>query len=600
MTYGIESLRCRVRSACAAGSAPRARNEYSMRRHAWLALWLGMACAACSKERGAEAVDAETATSRRPDMAEDAAGDDDLDSAEGSDLDDDAGGAEDPELDDDAGSAEDSGQADTGSVEDSGRGSDAGDSGRADDAGSDGGDAGSDPMDGGGDHHVPDAAMADAAFDAHVPSGDSGQTVDASVDSAVPVVRSPTIAKPEDAAEYVYDPTKVRTYNIIVAQNDLRNLDSAPAAEVYVPASLEFEGQRIDNLRVRYKGGYGAFLAPCTGDDLFATGVKTGKCSIKLAFDQVDPEGRFHGLRKLNFHSMNRDQSMLRDRLGYSLFRDSDVVAPRSVHARVLINGRLEGLFALVEQIDGRFTRSRFTEGGEGNLYKEIWPIHRDRNAYLDALETNEDESPSVAGMLDFKAAIERGATAAEAFIDRDYVMKYVAIDRVIINDDGIFHWWCASDGAGNNPGGVGNHNYYWYQESSRDFFWLIPWDFDNAFNASGMVVVWPEWKASGVCTCASTPTSFVPQLPASCDPLTQHFISWMSDYDRHVEAFISGPFSAAAVNAKLDTWVAQIRPHVVEAAGRLGAPSERAWEDAVSALRTMIDRARVNRGYRY
>jgi hypothetical protein len=577
-------------------------------------------CAACSKGKGSGEADADTATAQEPDTAEDSGRDDDLDGSDRDDDDDDDDDVGDDEDSggegDDAGSDADAGRAqDAGRAEDAGRAGDAGspedtgdaastedsghaggqDSGRVEDAGSDGG-----TIDAGGDHPALDAAVADAAADGHVPVADSGGAVDARVDSAVPVV-GPTIAKPNDRAEFLFDPTKVRTFNIIVAQNDLRNIDSAPASEIYVPASLEFEGTRIDNLRVRYKGGFGAFLAPCTGGDLLGiSSSKTGKCSIKLAFDQVDPEGRFHGLRKLNFHSMNRDASMLRDRLGYSLFRDSDIVAPRAVHARVLINGRLEGLFALVEQIDGRFTRSRFTEGGEGNLYKEIWPIHRERKAYLDALETNEDESPSVDGMLDFNAAIERSASATEDFINRDYVMKYVAIDRVIINDDGIFHWWCANDGAGNNPGGVGNHNYYWYQESSRKFFWLIPWDLDNAFNASGSVVVWPEWKTSAVCSCASTPTSFIPQLPASCDPLTQRFISWMSDYNRHVEAFVSGPFAAAAVKAKIDAWSAQIRPYVVEAGGGNGAPTESAWNDAVSALRTLVDRARTNRGYRY
>jgi hypothetical protein len=592
-----------------------------MQRRAWVAWWLCVVfCAACSKDKGSgDSADAEPATAQEPDTTEEAGRDDELDGAEDSDRDDDDDDGRDADDDDPAGD-EDSGRAhDAGRVEDSGRAGDAGsgadsgradggnsadsgpagdagstqDSGRVEDAASDGG-----TIDAGGDHPPVDAAPADV--DSHVPVVDAGGGVDARVDSAVPVV-GPTIAKPDDRAEFLFDATKVRTYNIIIAQNDLRNIDSAPASEIYVPASLEFEGTRIDNLRVRYKGGYGAFLAPCTGGDLLGiSSSKTGKCSIKLAFDQVDPEGRFYGLRKLNFHAMNRDASMLRDRLGYSLFRDSDIVAPRAVHARVLINGQLEGLFALVEQIDGRFTRSRFTEGGEGNLYKEIWPIHRERKAYLDALKTNEDESPSVDGMLDFKAAIERSASATEAFIDRDYVMKYVAIDRVIINDDGIFHWWCATDGSGNNPGGVGNHNYYWYQETDRKFFWLIPWDFDNAFNASGMVVVWPEWKTSATCSCASTPTSFIPQLPASCDPLTQRFISWMSDYNRHAEAFVSGPFAAAAVNAKIDAWSAQIRPYVVEAAGRNGAPTERAWQDAVSTLRTMIDRARTNRGYRY
>jgi spore coat protein CotH len=121
---------------------------------------------------------------------------------------------------------------------------------------------------------------------------------------------------------------------------------------------------RSDSETVRYKGSVGGFLAPCTaaGSVGARPGPKTGKCSMKIDFDRVDPDARFYGLKKLNFHSMDRDPSMLRDRLGYSLFREFGVAAPRAMHARVLINGKLEGLHVVVEQIDGRFTDSRFSE----------------------------------------------------------------------------------------------------------------------------------------------------------------------------------------------------------------------------------------------
>src|SRR4029077_17221090 len=101
---------------------------------------------------------------------------------------------------------------------------------------------------------------------------------------------------------------------------------------------------------------------------------KTGKCSIKIDFNRVDSKLRFHGLKKLNLHSMGRDMSMMRERLGYGLFREFGIAAPRAMHARVLFNGELEGLFIAVEQLDGRFTHSRFSDGADANLYKEVWP----------------------------------------------------------------------------------------------------------------------------------------------------------------------------------------------------------------------------------
>ena len=104
---------------------------------------------------------------------------------------------------------------------------------------------------------------------------------------------------------------------------------------------------------------------------------------------------------------MNSDSSLMKERLAYYLFRSMGIAAPDTVPARLVINGELVGLFLLVEQIDGRFTRSRFEEGGKGNLYKEIWPIHTDDALYLNALKTNEDENPSVDKMQRLRTQLD-------------------------------------------------------------------------------------------------------------------------------------------------------------------------------------------------
>ena len=120
---------------------------------------------------------------------------------------------------------------------------------------------------------------------------------------------------------------------------------------------------------------------------------------MKVKFNTDDyPERKFFGLKKLLFHSMNNDYSLLRERLGYWIFREMGVMGPRSVHAIVKINGEVSGLYALVEEVDGRFTRTNF-ENGEGNLYKGIMPTDQGNNPYSedeyrDALQSNRNETP--------------------------------------------------------------------------------------------------------------------------------------------------------------------------------------------------------------
>jgi hypothetical protein len=327
---------------------------------------------------------------------------------------------------------------------------------------------------------------------------------------------------------------------------------------------------------------------------------KLGKCSLKLDFNDVDPNARFYGLKKLNFHAMNADTSMLRDRLGYQLFREMDIASPRAVHARVLINGQLEGLFVAVEQIDSRFSRAHFSDGGRGNVYKEVWPMHDDLAPYMQALETNKDEMPSVQGLLDFKLASDRSAEEAERYFDREYMMRYLAVDRVIINDDGVLHFWCnETTGQGNNPGEFGNHNYYWYEETTAPRFWLIPWDLDLAFDNIPSVHMDLAWTETATCACR--PHSIAgSDRPASCDPLVSHFISWLPEYEAAVDEFLAGPMRKEHVDALVQTWSDQIRSAVIEAAGIRFAPDEATWNNAVDALLETVDSARENRGFAY
>jgi hypothetical protein len=437
-----------------------------------------------------------------------------------------------------------------------------------------------------------------APLDAGHADEDAGSIATPVPDAAAPTSPAPAfVIEPHDDASYIFDQQHVRTYNIAIAATDLAKIDANPQAEADVPAMLEFEGTTYGPYQVRYKGSVGAWRPPCTTSPLLA---KTGKCSLKLDFNQNDPNARFFGLKKLNLHSMNDDSAELRDRLSYAMFREMGVVAPRAMHARVLINGKLEGLFVAVEQIDGRFTRARFGDGGEGNVYKEIWPNYDDPSMYVNALETNADEHPSVQRMLDFRAAIADSAQSVERFIDRDYIMRYTAVDRVIINDDGIFHWWCDTGAQGNNVAPYGNHNYYWYEAKDSERLWLIPWDLDDTFtDASHSTHIEIPWTQTAPCVCKLDPMLLF-ERPASCDPLTKYFISWLPEYEAKVDAFIAGPFAAGPVDAKLNDWSAQIDQYVREASGKNGAPTYSAWMMGVEDLRQRIADARKNRGYAY
>jgi spore coat protein CotH len=252
----------------------------------------------------------------------------------------------------------------------------------------------------------------------------------------------------------------------VVADDDWAWLNENELLEQYVPATLLFEGEAISQAAVRYKGFFGA-LRLC-----FVGGERScDKLSLKLKFSEYDDSLRFHGLKRLNFHSMEGDPTKLHDMLGYGLFREAGVFAPRTTYAKLVVNGELLGLFAVVEQIDGSFTRSRFADGGRGNVYKEVWPVGTSDQMYLDALRTNREEEPSVEKMARFAADLAAAADDTfvpllEEWTDFDALMNYLAVDRVIDNWDGIVAWYCVPEAFASVMGRSGcfNHNYYWYE----------------------------------------------------------------------------------------------------------------------------------------
>lgn len=444
-----------------------------------------------------------------------------------------------------------------------------------------------------------DAAAADG--------GVSNVDADGSIATAEVMLPEPggdngsVIAEPDDEAAVLFAGEDVKTYEISVATEDLAKIDQQPSAEIYVPASVTIDGEHIDDIGMRYKGSAGAFITPCTASTTpgRSNGPKTGKCSIKLAFDYADDNQRFHGLRKLNLHAMGRDDSFMRERLGYAMYREMGVASPRTTYVRLSINGELEGLYLAVEEIDGRFTRSRFSEGGEGNLYKEVWPSYEKPATYRAALQSNKGDTTNVDKMLALAKTLKDDPDRALDWIDRDYTVRYIAVDRLLLNDDGVFHFYCFP--SGNNPGPYGNHNYFWYESRQGGRMWLVPWDLDvslgNPSSRNGWIDV--EWSAVPT-SCMCHVALGLPQRAPGCDPLVAEFGTLRDDYDSMVDAFVSGPFAKAAVDDKFEAWSDAIDSMVDEAAGLKGAPDRTHWQIGVRELRYVVEGSRDQRGFPY
>lgn len=412
-------------------------------------------------------------------------------------------------------------------------------------------------------------------------------------------------------SDYVYDQEKIRTYELIIKNGDLSNLDFDPAKEEYVEAALVFEGDTISPVGVRYKGSLGAYAGCLSGTDWSKpSGKKTcEKLSMQIKINWKDRKERFFDLNKLQFHSQNYDKSQLRERLAYWLFGQMGVPSPRSVHARLVINNRYSGLYGLTEEIDNRFAEYFYKEG-KGNIYKEVWPIKdngsvQSDEAFIEALKTNE-ENPNISLIKEFGQAISNTSSGNMKSLIRQYmdvnrIMSYAVVDRAIRHDDGPFHWYCA-----NLAGTCDNHNYYWFEDQKNKKMHIIPWDMDGTFehiikSANQITPIVDNWgKISNNCVPFLPSPASVKQRSAACDKLTAAWVGFDEEYGILKKQFYENYIKNGKSTAQLNIWAKQIEPYIKEADTNynFGLPDNAnrkattfsTWESSVATLKGQIN----------
>ena len=368
----------------------------------------------------------------------------------------------------------------------------------------------------------------------------------------------------------------VLTYAFTLEPEALDRLITTANPESYVPAELTVSGESAGTVALRFKGADGT-LTPC-----FEDGQQVcAKASFKVKFDHYDPARRSKGgLKRLNFHSMIDDPSLLHERLNARLFQDMEIVAPRVAHAFLTVNGERKGLFAVVEDIDGQFTQDRWKGTPSGNLYKDAWPTSIEPEDYGRALETNLSAQDHTR-MLAFAQAL-RTAAPAEAprvldrWADLGYLLRFLAVDQAILNYDGVTAFYC--DPAGRE---CTNHNFYWYQADER--FWLVPWDLTDSLALHTPFDPVPAWNNPPPdCNQRITIDGSVVMAPG-CDVVFRALQgAGRPAYDQALDRLLD-VWNVPALHALIDGWAEEI---AVAVSLDPNGPGTVAWRAAVRALK--------------
>lgn len=246
------------------------------------------------------------------------------------------------------------------------------------------------------------------------------------------------------------------------------------ANAIYVPVNLVFNGITWYHVGLRFKGNSSL-------QDAWLNG--SYKMSMRFNMDKYEddfPEilnQRFYGFDQLALVSSNLDNSLIREKVAGSIYRDMGVPVAQTAFCRVFVDygegKKYFGLYTLQEIPDDPMFKTLFTED-DGNLYKPdgIGASFNTWNPEVLDKENNEDENDysDVRALFDV-LHMDRSDEAAfrsalESIFNVDGFLRYLAVNQVICNWDTYGHI---------------AHNYYLYSDPGDGLIHWIPWDFTAA-----------------------------------------------------------------------------------------------------------------------
>lgn len=223
--------------------------------------------------------------------------------------------------------------------------------------------------------------------------------------------------------------------------------------KVWVPGRFVHDDTIIELVGIRLKGNHSF-----RGLD--------EKPSFKIKFNEYVPGQRFLGLEGLTLNNMVVDSSMLREWIGYRVFRELGVPAPRAGFAQVYLNDLEYGLYIDLEPYDDEFL-ARVYDDPTGNLYESDKSADLNRDIWSWDQDEGEDESRD--DLLAFSELAMQDGDAVfygpDAVVDMPRFLAFMAGEVFV----------------GHFDGHMGRHNFFIYHEPTLDLWTYQPWSLDQA-----------------------------------------------------------------------------------------------------------------------
>ena len=377
----------------------------------------------------------------------------------------------------------------------------------------------------------------------------------------------------DDGSEYWFDQSQVRSIYLDIPPDSLDAIDAeatppdcVPYTRNYYPGTVRFEGQVLDGVGLRSKGGCGSARH------------LDGKTGFKINLSWDDPTDalcpatrRLHGLKRITLNNMVQDSTMMHEHLGYRFYKAMGVPTPRTMHIRVYVNDEYWGVYNHIESVDRRYLDRRYDSDG-GMLYEGTY--------WCDIVPENIPQGLDDSGCLSRKFSTDMCSPLDPGEDPTDYALLgelaaqldafppggfYPAIEGVF-DFDTFLSMWAAEAVLGHWDGYTFEvvNNYRVYRDPSRGVWTIIPHGIDQTFEDA-----MSPWEVNGLLAqrCLAEP---------ACEA------AFVARLDEAVDMFTSLDLAADAA-----AFQATIEPHVLEDPRKEVGNGE--WQDRNANLRAWI-----------
>jgi hypothetical protein len=284
----------------------------------------------------------------------------------------------------------------------------------------------------------------------------------------IPDIRFEEIEGLSDPTEWLFSLDSIHEISIDLSTESYNALISAPYT--YTPGSITIDGNRMEMVGVRLRGKYGSFR------EIW------GKPKFKIDFNEYVEDQRFYGLEGLSLNNSVQDCGYANEIIGYRVFQELDLPAPRVAFTNLSLNGADYGLYQIVETEDEVFIDRRF-DNGSGNLYDGKYKVQTgtlDWVGFADFENGSDEHFQLEEGTDESREDITAITTAL-----RDYgnSAQFYEVLGALIDWEQFHRHIAAEQWSGHVDGyALNTNNYRVYFNPDDGLANFIPWDLDNGF----------------------------------------------------------------------------------------------------------------------